>query len=133
MIGISFIASLKKTKKVRSRSDRNKNQIVIEVSSDWNCYAFNVWSKCATSDRSKCNQCLIWMSSKKANQVQKYSVTFRVPFQKTLDTFLCHISSQDNFSPTISTYGIKPGATFNVSHPLQATREDQKVQGINVA
>ena len=28
---------------------------------------------------------------------------------------------------------IKPGAELNVSHPLQATREDQKVQGINVA
>ena len=74
-----------------------------------------------------------WSVDQKANQVQKYIVMIRMLFQKTLDTFLRHISTQGNFSPKNGQGQlIKLRAAFNVHHLLQATWENL-VHGINCA
>ena len=58
----------------------------------------------------------------KVNQVQKYTVMTRTPFQKTLDTFFRHISTQGNFSlKNGPSQLIKLEDAINVVHFFQAT------------
>ena len=50
----------------------------------------------------------------KVNQVQKHTVMIRMLFQKTLDSFLRHISTQRNLSPKMGkSMLIKLEAIFN--------------------